>query len=183
MKTNALKTVFLLSPMRRILYIILLLLLTCNIASAQFIKAELQVAGLTCSLCSKSTDNQLKKLDFIDSMHTDISHATFILYFKKDKTVDFYQVKKKVEDAGFSISMLKATYRFNNFSMDANGHFNYQNAVFYCRNTIPQKLNGEVDLQIVDKGFLDNKEYKKQSVEWPVSSYKKGNTPIYHVIF
>jgi copper chaperone CopZ len=169
--------------MKGIFYFILLLQLANNSASAQFSKAELQVAGLTCSLCSKSTETQLKKLDFIDSIQMDIAHARFILYFKKDKYVDFYQVKKKVEDAGFSVAMLKATYRFDNLSIEANGHFNYQNAVFYSANKSPQILNGEVVLQIVDKGFLGNKEYKKQAAQWPVIPDSKGTNPAYHVMF
>ena len=169
--------------MKRILYTVTILLLVFNAVSAQFSKAQLEVAGLTCSLCSKSTENQLKKLDFIDSIHTDLTHATFILYFKKDKIVDFYRIKQKVEDAGFSIVMLKTTYKFDDFSIDANGHFNYQNAVFYCMNKTPQLLNGKIVLQIVDKGFLDKKDYKEQVKQWPVISEKQGNSIIYHVVF
>jgi len=169
--------------MKRIGYLILFLLLACTTVSAQFTKAELKVAGLTCSLCSKSTENQLKKLDFIDSIQQDLAHATFILYFKKDKPVDFNQIKKSVEDAGFSVDMLKTTYKFDNLSLASNGHFAYQNAVFYCVNKTPQTLNGEVVLQIVDKGFLNNKEYKKQADEWPANTNGQGNNPVYHVIF
>lgn len=166
--------------MKKIFYFFIVLLLMGNTASAQFTKAELQAAGLTCSLCSKSVDAQLKKLDFIDSIHIDLAHATFILYFKKDKPVDFYQIKKSVENAGFSVSMLKTTCKVDNLLINNKGHFNYQNTSFFALNKGPQILNGEVTFQIVDKGFISNKEYKKYMAAQPNS---QGNNLVYDIIF
>lgn len=169
--------------MKRIFCTILFLPLAYNIASAQFIKADLQVAGLTCSLCSKSTDNELKKLDFIDSIHIDLSHATFTLYFKKDKPVNFYQIKKKVEDAGFSVVMLQAEGKFDNLPIDTDSHFNYQNATFYCLSKAPQTLSGKIMFQLVDKGFVSKKEYKKYAQQCAARHNSQGKDPVYHVIF
>lgn len=168
--------------MKRILYSALSLLIATQIVSAQFNKAELQVAGLTCSLCSKSTENQLKKLNFIDSMSSNLSQATFILYFKKDSPVDFEEIKRKVNDAGFSIALLKATCMFDNLLIDTNGRFNYQHATFCIINKYPRVLNGETVLQFVDAGFVTKREYKKYAgklTKYATSKKMYG----YHVIY
>jgi copper chaperone CopZ len=101
--------------MKKIFYTVIFLFALLQAASAQFTKAELRADGLTCSLCSSTTYKQLKTLDFIDSIGMDLDHATFLLYFNKDKTVDFEKIRNKVEFAGYTVGMLKTTYRFKNF--------------------------------------------------------------------
>jgi copper chaperone CopZ len=146
---------------KKIFHSALFMLLAYNTASAQLVKTELQVAGLTCSMCSKATDKQLRTLDFIESIDIDLDHATFILHFKKEKVVDFGQIKKKVQDAGFSVAMLKSTFHFDNLKIENDTHFNYQNMLFNFINVQPQILTGEVAIKIIDKGFVSDKEYKK----------------------
>lgn len=153
-----------------------------NVATAQFTKAELRADGLTCSLCSNATFKQLKTLDFIDSIGVDLDHATFILYFKEGKIVDFDKIKNKVEFAGYSVGMLKATYKFTNFPIDTSHCFNLQNSVFCFMNASAQTLNGESEMQIIDAGFVSKKEYKKYAayiVAHPDGSYMR----VFHVIY
>jgi copper chaperone CopZ len=163
--------------MKKICYLLMLLLSASSMISAQAIKAELQAAGLTCSMCSRATDKQLRTLDFIDSVGIDLSHTTFILYFKKDKMVDFNQIKKKVEDAGFSVATLKVTYKFDNLKVDNGTQFSYNNCQFYFMDTTPKTLNGEVTFRIMDKGFLSAKEYKKHA-----NKVGLGVNNVYHII-
>ncbi|HTA28199.1 MAG TPA: heavy-metal-associated domain-containing protein, partial [Bacteroidia bacterium] len=89
--------------MKKIFYTAIFPLFIFHVASAQFTKAELRADGLTCSLCSNATYKQLKTLDFIDSVGVDLDHATFLLYFNKDKTVDFEKIRNKVEFAGYTV--------------------------------------------------------------------------------
>ena len=154
-------------------------MLGCNIASAQMIKADLQVAGLTCSMCSRSVDKSLRTLDFIDSVGIDLSHASFILFFKKNKTVDFTQIKKKVQDAGFFVASLKINYKFDNLKIESNSTFNYQNMTFYFLNATAKTLNGIMAFRIVDKGFVSDKEYKKYIGQ--LNGATTSNN-IYHVV-
>ncbi len=167
--------------MKKIFYSVLFFLAMLNVVSAQFTKAELRADGLTCSLCSNATYKQLKTLDFIDSIGMDLDHATFLLYFNKDKTVDFEKIRNKVEFAGFTVGMLKATYTFNNFTVDTSHCFNMAGAVFCFINANTQTLNGEAELQIVDAGFISKKEYKKYAdylAAHPEGSYMR----VFHVI-
>ncbi len=162
--------------MKKIFYLLILLLSLGDMTSAQVTKVELQAAGLTCSMCSRATDKQLRTLDFIDSIGIDLSHTTFILYFKKDKPVDFNQIRKKVEDAGFSVASLKVTYKFDNLKIENGSQFIYNGSVFYLVNVAPKTLNGEAVFKIVDKGFVSAKEYKKYE-----SLIGKGESNSYHI--
>jgi copper chaperone CopZ len=146
--------------MRTYLRLILFSIFFSNSLCAQFVKAELQAAGLTCSMCSKAVDKQLRTLDFVDSVGIDLSHATFVLYFKKNKPVDLYLVRKKVEDAGFSVAMLKATYVGDHIKLE-NGFFTEGNRTYQVIVNAPSEMNGEVILKVVDKGFVSDKEFKK----------------------
>jgi copper chaperone CopZ len=147
--------------MKRILYPFIFSLVSFYPASAQFTKAELRADGLTCSLCSSATYKQLKTLDFIDSIGTDLDHATFILYFNEKKTVDFEKIRNKVEFAGFSVGLLKATYRFTNFPIDTAHCFNLQNSIFCFVKVPTETLNGETEFQIIDAGFVSKADFKK----------------------
>ena len=147
-------------------------------ANAQFTKAELQASGLTCSMCSFATQKQLSKLAFIDSIGTDLEHTTFLLYFKKGEMVDIDQIKKKVEDAGFSVAMLNLFYQFNNQILQGNHHVQIENTLFHVVNAQKNVLDGEVGFRIVDKNFLSEKEFKtyqKQLKDNPC--YDSGKMP------
>ena len=59
--------------MKTLKIFILLLVTTISAAKAQFTKAELQVSGLTCSMCSKATEKSLRTLDFIGDIKADLN--------------------------------------------------------------------------------------------------------------
>jgi copper chaperone CopZ len=157
---------------------VLFAMLTFRSSSAQFVKAELQAAGLTCSMCSKAVDKQLRTLDFIDSVGIDLEKATFILYFKKDADVDLAGIRKKVEDAGFSVAMLKTTYMFaNTQQVGADMSFKDHGRTYYVLD-YSGPLNGEVILKVIDKGYAADKEFKKYAGQ--VKS--KGDGGSFHFI-
>ena len=169
------------SEMKKIIFAVLLITGALNAATAQFTKAKLRVDGLTCSLCANATYKQLKTLDFIDSIAVDLDHATFLLYFNKDKSVDFDKIRMKVESAGYKVGMLKASYNFAHVQVDSTHCFNLQNTLFCFINVTPGTLNGETEFQIVDGGFVSSKENKKYANYLPASlngSYLR----VFHVI-
>src|SRR5882757_1067087 len=98
--------------MKTLKIFMILLVLTTGIAKAQFTKAELQVSGLTCALCAKATEKALKTLPFIGEIKTDLIRNTYLLTFKSGEQVNFDLISKKVQDAGFFVNSLKATFDF-----------------------------------------------------------------------
>ncbi len=165
--------------MKTLKIFILLLVLGTGIANAQFTKAELQVSGLTCALCSKSTEKSLRTLPFVSDIKTDLLHNIFIIIFKSGEEVNFDQISKKVQDAGFFVNYLKATFNFENVKVDGNA-FNYGNNTYQVVNGAGKPLNGDVPLTIVDKGFAPKSVSKKYLNQVADVAPAKGGK-VYHV--
>jgi copper chaperone CopZ len=166
--------------MKTLKIVVLLLALSTGIASAQFTKAELQVSGLTCALCSKATEQSLKTLPFIGDIKTDLLHNIFVITFKNGQPVNFDQISKKVQDAGFFVNSLKTTFNFDNTKL-ADNSFSYGGDTFQVISGTEKPLNGQVAVTIVDKGFAPKSVSKKYAGQLSVASTGKTGR-VYHVI-
>jgi len=165
--------------MKTLKIFLILLVLTTGIAKAQFTKAELQVSGLTCALCAKATEKSLKTLPFVSDIKPDLMRNIFVITFKNDQPVNFDEICKKVQDAGFFVNSLKATFNFDNIKV-ANNAFSYGGDTFEVMSGAGKALNGQVAVTIVDKGFAPrsvSKKYLSQvSNEAPAKSGR-----LYHI--
>ena len=164
--------------MKTLKIFMILLVLTSGIAKAQFTKAELQVSGLTCALCAKATEKALKTLPFIGEIKTDLIRNTYLLTFKSGEQVNFDLISKKVQDAGFFVNSLKATFDFASVKV-ADNHFSYGGDTFQLMNAT-KSPEGQAVVTIVDKGFAPksvSKKYLGQIAD--VSTGKSGR--LYHV--
>ena len=150
--------------MKFIKILVALFALSIGAAKAQFTKAELQVSGLTCSMCSKATEKALRTLDFISDIKPDLNRNLFVITFKNDAPVNLEQISKKVQNAGFSVNNLKATFNFNNTKLNSNS-FNYSGNTYLVVNGADKPLNGPVAVTIVDKGFAPASVYKKYAAQ------------------
>src|ERR1700733_3187014 len=136
--------------MKTLKIFIILLILTTGIARAQFTKAELQVSGLTCSLCAKATEKSLRTLPFIGEIKPDLVRNVFVISFKSGLPVNFDLLNKKVQDAGFFVNDLKVTFNFDNTKVVGN-QFNYGGDTYQLVNGNNKPLSGQVAVTIVDK--------------------------------
>ncbi|RCH53712.1 hypothetical protein DJ568_15855 [Mucilaginibacter hurinus] len=138
-------------------------------ANAQFTSAELQVSGLTCSMCSKATEKSLKTLDFVSSIKPDLNRNIFMITFKKNVPVNFDKLSNKVQSAGFSVNNLKAVFNFNNVKL-TNDIFHYAGYSFHLVNAANKLPNGPIAVTFVDKGLAPSslaKKYHGQKPEVP----------------
>ncbi len=131
--------------------------------TAQVTKVSLQASGLTCSMCSNSINKSLQTIDFVAGVHPDVQTSTFEISFKPGSAVDFDKLKKKVEDAGFTVANFVATINFDNLQLKDNQPIQVADKTFYFLHPKTQSLNGEQAVRIVDKGFVSGKEYKKNA--------------------
>src|SRR6185312_14304162 len=138
--------------MKTLKIFIAVLALSISAAKAQFTKAELQVSGLTCSMCSKATEKSLRTLSFISDIKADLNRNVFVITFKKDVPVSLDQISKKVQNAGFFVNNLKATFNFDNVKIN-NNLFNYGGDSYRLVNADGKTLTGPVMVTVVDKGF------------------------------
>jgi len=162
--------------MKTISYFILVFFLFIggNTFAQQISKAELQVNGLTCSMCSRATETSLKSLGFIENVVPDLNRNVFVLTFKPDKKVDLDQIRDKVQDAGFSIGNLSATIHFKDTRVNDAGLAVLGGNVFQLINTKSKTLDGPVIAKIMDKDFITSSAFKKKAAELKSETYLKG---------
>jgi copper chaperone CopZ len=149
-----------------------------NIYAQNISNAELQVTGLTCSMCSKATETSLKTLDFIQEIKPDLNKNLFAITFKKDKNVNIDLIRKKVEEAGFSVGKLNATFNFKNASLDNNGRTAVNGTHYQIVGADQKVLNGPVKATVIDKNFVPNNTFKKNLAAIKSKAYASGSTVI-----
>ena len=162
-------------------------------ADAQVSKVSIQASGLTCSMCSNAINKALKSIDYVDHVIANIKNSSFEIYFKPNAKVEFDLLKKKVEDAGFFVAKMNVSILFNDVEVANDTHVEIDNTMFHFMNVSQQKLSGEKTIQIIDKGYLTDKVYKKNNKYTNMDCYKTGymgscckkskpsGTRIYHV--
>lgn len=143
-------------------------------AAQQISAAEVQVNGLTCSMCSKATQTSLESLDFVREVSPDLNRNVFVLAFKAGQPVDIDQIRDKVQDAGFSIGELSATINFKQTAVDESGLVRLDGQVFQVVNARAKTLDGPVTAQVLDKDFITSSAYKKHSAELKSAAYTTG---------
>jgi copper chaperone CopZ len=160
-------------PLMKKLLVIIALLFAAG-TQAQISKISLQASGLTCSMCSNAINKSLKTVDYIDKVMANIKTSTFEISFKPGAKIDFDQLKKKVEDAGFSVANMKATVNFDNVKVEKDQHLIYEGLTLHFLNATGQTLNGERSVQVVDKGYVSAKDFKKNQLFTKMDCYKTG---------
>ncbi len=164
------------------LLILTVILLVSVVVNAQILKAELTATGLTCSMCSKATYKQLISIAAVEKVEPDLNNTAFLLYFKKGSAVNIDDVKNKVEDAGFSVGELVVVFNFKNQQAENNSSFTLDNNTYTFMDTKVGTLTGAVKAKILDKGFIEDKEYKqisKTAMQYP--TYATINKNVYHI--
>jgi len=159
--------------MKAIQILIVSILLTIS-ASAQFKSANLTAAGLTCAMCTKAINTALEKLPFVESIRPDIKSSSFDIKFKSGKAVNFDAMKTAVEEAGFSVAKLAVKTDFNNIAVKNDAHVQIGGKTFHFLKVASSTLNGEKSMVIVDKNFLNGKEYKKYLTSTNMECVKTG---------
>lgn len=160
------------------------ILISTFAAKAQFIKADLQVSGLTCSMCQLATQKALKTLDFISDIKPDLNKNMYVLTFRKDKAVNLDLIKKKVKDAGFSVSKLVATFNFDHLKVNDDFHYQYFGNTYHFMNVPSKILDGNVQITLLDKDFIPSGDFKKYAAKTTFPCYKSGvmgSSRVYHV--
>ena len=164
--------------MKTLKIFIVLLITTISAAKAQFTKAELQVSGLTCSMCSKATEKSLHTLNFIGDIKADLNRNVFVITFKKDMPVNLDEISKKVQNAGFFVNNLRVTFNFDNVKV-SNNTFSYAGDTYRLLSGGDKPLSGPVMVTVVDKGFAPAAVYKKYSSQL-TDKTETGHT--YHIV-
>jgi copper chaperone CopZ len=141
---------------------------------AQLQKAEFQASGLTCSMCSNAINKALKTVPFIETVNTDLNKNVFEIIFKKNVPVNLDIIKRKVEDAGFSIAKFWIIADLHDQKINNDEHISIDGLNFHFMNVKSQTLNGIQRMQLIDKNYLSSKEFKKFSTCTSMPCYQTG---------
>lgn len=152
--------------------LVLFTFLLCSITGlTQISKIEIRTIGLTCSMCSNAILKQLETIPEVDSLETDLNTSTFIITLKKGSNLNLQIIKDKVEKAGFFVGKFIVTA----------AHKAIMNSAFIVLNQMP-KSNAEIKFQVLDKGYVTEKEYKKLLKLYKgVATYKAHNEADFHI--
>jgi len=159
--------------MKKLLLISIIALSTLS-SRAQFTKATLQATGLTCAMCSNAINKALQHVPFVESVRSDIKNSSFAIVFKANAAVNIDKLKEVVEDAGFSIGSLKLTGTFHDIKVEKDQHTKIGGENFHFLIAGEQVLNGEETVTVVDKNFVTEKQFKKQSAATKMSCMQTG---------
>ncbi|MGV9004327.1 heavy-metal-associated domain-containing protein [Flavobacterium sp.] len=155
------------------IYILLasIAILTSTKANSQIIKAEIRATGLTCSMCSNAINKQLKTLPELVNVDTDLNTNTFVVTLKPDNNLTPKAFKDKVEKAGFFIGSLVLTTKPETIKEVGYIQLNKSSSAF-----------NNVEFQILDKGYVTEKEFKKLSKSYKnIPTFGVNNEDDFHI--
>lgn len=155
------------------IYLTIIAVLGLATANAQISKAEIRATGLTCSMCSNAINKQLKSMPEVVNVATDLNTNTFSVTLKKDNTLSPKNFKDKVEKAGFFIGSLIVS-----IDAEAVNNKNYINV------NDSKSAGSETKIQVLDKGYVTDKEYKKLAKSFKsIATYSVNNEDDFHIKF
>ena len=146
--------------MKKIILVILGLLLAIS-SFAQIKSATLSASGLTCSMCSKAIYKALGKVPSVKSVDADIEGSKYHIVFKENTVIVLDDLKKAVENAGFSVASLQVTAQFPPVEIANDTHIEYGGSTYHFLNVSGQTISGDKTFTVVDKKFLPDAEYRR----------------------
>lgn len=123
---------------------------------------DVGINGLTCSLCTRSVDRSISRLEFVDSITMSLENTEGRIYVKDVAAIDLKRITKAITDAGFSTRFVRLQFDFKDIPIDKGGFFAFKGQRYqwlqYKSNPPP---NG-ISLTLINEGFLP----KKESSQW-----------------
>ena len=153
-----------------VLFASVVLMFSIN-SNAQIVKAEIRATGLTCSMCSNAINKQLKALPEVINVETDLNTNTFTVTLKEGNELSPKTFKEKVEKAGFFIGSLIITAKSETVSKSP-----------YILVNDKKSDATEVQFQVVDKGYVTEKEFKKLTKSYKdIATYVANSEDDFHI--
>jgi copper chaperone CopZ len=151
--------------------IVILITLFTTASNAQISKAEIRATGLTCSMCSNAINKQLKSMPEVKNVDINLNTNTFVVSLSENNSLKPSVFKEKVENAGFFIGSLVLTTNSKTIKESS-----------YIIVNGKENNSKEVQIQILDKGYVTDKEFKKLSKSYKNSlTYNNSNENDFHI--
>lgn len=144
------------------------------LATAQVDQVILQASGLTCSMCSNAINKALKTIPYVDKVTANIKTSSFNITFKPGAAVRFDDLKKKVEEAGFFVAKLTANINFTGTAIAGDTHVTVNGMMLHFVHVKDQTISGGKTVQVIDKGYVSAKDFRKNEAYTNMECYKTG---------
>lgn len=135
-------------------------LLTHYLSFAQFDIVEVGINGLTCSMCSYSVENSIRRIQEVDKISMDLNDNIARVHFKRNSTIDFNLLAERVRNSGFSVRYISFTLN-KPATVNQAGIFETGSLVFQCINSSSYVLAPGSRLRLIGKEFMSKAEYKE----------------------
>ena len=155
----------------KVIAIAVALLLFSVSLQAQFSQGRLQATGLTCALCSKSIHQALDQLPFTELVKPELKSSSFDIRFKSGQPVSVQSIRTAVEDAGFFVGQL--TLELSVAAADSLRSGNRLPGETSVYQVLGEWKEGQT-LQVIEKGFLSEKDLKRILSRYPESQKELG---------
>ena len=123
-----------------------------------------------CPLCKIN----LYQLDFpgMYSVDTDLETSSFLIVFKPGIKLDIDVIRRKVEDAGFSVSKLLLRVDQEGLAIRTDQKIRIGDNVFHFIGVKSQQSPSSFEMRVIDQKFLSAKEFKKLTSGSKISCYQ-----------
>lgn len=143
--------------------------------------AVIQAAGLTCAMCSNAIYKSLLTIPFIDQVEPDLSTSSFVISFKNDAPVNPDIIRRKIEDAGFSVASFTWNILFHQSDLKETTIFTVRD-ISFC---LPESnhADGPKRLIMADKHFTTERNLRLYDRKWKGKECEKSpDKKVYHVV-
>lgn len=130
--------------------------------NAQIESVSVKAIGLTCSQCSRSVEQALLKVPSVERVDMNLDATESLVYFKENRFPDLKKIAQAPRDAGFSTGAIKVKFDFSKIETEENC-FVVKGISFHLIEPGDFPETGIKTYQIIEKGFLPNKEFKNYS--------------------
>jgi hypothetical protein len=159
---------------------LLITLSSCATLSFGGIKwVDIGVNGLTCSMCTRSVEMSLRRLEFVDSIIMSLETTEGRIYFRENTPINLNDIAKAITNAGFSVRFVKLQMSFDDISVDKDGSFIFQGQTYKWLD-FPNKVDETVGLKLVDENFLPKKESAELKKKF--AALKSDDKKVFHVV-
>lgn len=149
-------------------------LLLASTVHAQITEGQVQVAGLTCSMCFNGTERALKTLPFIATVKADLNENVFHLTFKPGEAINPDAIPAAIEDAGFSVLRLELTARLPvTGPLAKDTHISLGGQTYHLVGAV-HAADAPVRLLLLDKNLAQAKTHKTYAGFTGLQCYETG---------
>jgi copper chaperone CopZ len=127
-------------------------------------------------MCSKAIYKALGKVSSVKEVHADIESSKYHIIFKENATIVLDDLKKAVENAGFSVASLQVTAQFPPVAIANDTHIEYGGSTYHFLNVSGQTISGDKTFTVVDKKFLPDADYRKYAKMTTMKCIETGKT-------